>query len=251
MTAKFALKTTLGAALMAACAFSAPAAAEMSKQEVEQIVRDYLIANPEILMEMSGALQRREAELQVQTDKMMLTAQAKALTQGGDPEVGNPKGSLTIVEFFDYNCGYCKRTHPLIEQLLSEDKDIRYIHKHFPILSESSELASRAALAAQLLEPSKYSAFHDKLYRQPGSLTAATIEQLAKASGLDWAKLNAKMNDSTVDQLISTNRGLAGSLSISGTPAFVIGDQILRGAPANLTYLKTYIKRVRDGKPLQ
>jgi protein-disulfide isomerase len=172
------IKHALFAALTGATLLAAPVqASELTKSDVEQIVRDYLVKNPEILVEMSNALRAKQESQQAENDKTLIEAHAKQLFANQDPESGNPKGSLTVVEFFDYNCGYCKRAHPLIQQLLSEDKEIRYIYKQFPILSETSYYAARAALAVKLGQPDKYQAFHDKLYAHQGPLRRSPGER--------------------------------------------------------------------------
>ncbi|WP_303847715.1 DsbA family protein [Aeromonas sobria] len=247
------IKNALFCALAGVTLLAAPVhASELTKSDVEQIVRDYLVKNPEILVEMSNALRAKQESQQAESDKALIKAHSKQLYANNDPEMGNPKASLTVVEFFDYNCGYCKRAHPLVKQLMAEDKDIRYIYKQFPILSESSYLAARAALAVQLGQPDKYPAFHEKLYTHQGPLADdAQVKQLAQAAGVDWSKVEAKIKDGSIDQNLGTNRALAEALGISGTPAFIIGDQILRGAPRDLASLKGFIKDVRAGKSIQ
>ncbi|MCE9969153.1 DsbA family protein [Aeromonas salmonicida] len=247
------IKHALLCALTGATLLAAPVqASELTKSDVEQIVRDYLVKNPEILVEMSNALRAKQESQQAANDKSLIEAHAKQLYSNKDPESGNPKGSLTVVEFFDYNCGYCKRAHPLIKQLLGEDKNIRYIYKQFPILSETSYFAARAALAVQLGQPDKYQAFHEKLYAHQGPLSdEAQVKQLAEAAGVNWNKVEAKIKDGSIDQNLGTNRALAEAMSISGTPAFIIGDQILRGAPRDLASLKGVIKDVKAGKSIQ
>ncbi|BEE16140.1 outer membrane protein [Aeromonas enteropelogenes] len=247
------IKNALFCALAGVTLLAAPAqASELTKSDVEQIVRDYLVKNPEILVEMSNALRAKQEQQQAESDKALIKAHAKQLYDNNDPEMGNPKGSLTVVEFFDYNCGYCKRAHPLVKQLMAEDKDIRYIYKQFPILSETSYFAARAALAVQLGQPDKYQAFHEKLYAHKGPLAdEAQVKQVAEAAGVNWSKVEAKLKDGSIDQNLSTNRALAEALAISGTPAFIIGDQILRGAPRDLASLKGFIKDVREGKSIQ
>jgi len=164
------IKNALFCALAGVTLLATPVhASELTKSDVEQIVRDYLVKNPEILVEMSNALRAKQESQQAESDKSLIKAHSKQLYANQDPEMGNPKASLTIVEFFDYNCGYCKRAHPLVKQLMAEDKDIRYIYKQFPILSESSYFAARAALAVQLGQPDKYQAFHEKLYTAAGA----------------------------------------------------------------------------------
>ncbi|MGL4251906.1 MAG: DsbA family protein [Aeromonas sp.] len=247
------IKKALFCALAGVTLLVAPVhASELTKSDVEQIVRDYLVKNPEILVEMSNALRAKQESQQAESDKALIKAHAQQLYGNKDPEAGNPKGTLTIVEFFDYNCGYCKRAHPLVKQLMAEDKDIRYIYKQFPILSESSYFAARAALAVQLGQPDKYEAFHEKLYSHQGPLSdEAQVKQIAEAAGVDWSKVKAKLKDGAIDQNLGTNRELAGAMAISGTPAFIIGDQIMRGAPRDLASLKGIIKDVRAGKSIQ
>ncbi|ALP42708.1 DsbA family, Com1-like subfamily protein [Aeromonas schubertii] len=250
MTSIMRIKSVLIGALAGATLMGLPLqAAELTKSDVEQIVRDYLLKNPEILVEMSNELRAKQESMQAANDKDLIKAHAKQLYDNKDPEIGNPKGSLTIVEFFDYNCGYCKRAHPLITELLKEDKDIRYIYKQFPILSETSLYAARAALAVQLTQPGKYQAFHDKLVAFQGHLSdQAQVEKLAKEAGVDWSKAKAKLEDPAISKSLGTNRALAEALGISGTPAFIVGDQVLRGAPRDLASLKAFIKDVRSGK---
>lgn len=247
------IKHALLCALTGATLLAAPVqASELTKSDVEQIVRDYLVKNPEILVEMSNALRAKQESQQAESDKALIKAHAQQLYSNKDPEMGNPKGSLTIVEFFDYNCGYCKRAHPLVEQLMAEDKDIRYIYKQFPILSETSYFAARAALAVQLGQPDKYQAFHEKLYAHQGPLSdEVQVKKVAEEAGVNWSKVEAKIKDGSIDQNLGTNRALAEALGISGTPAFIIGDQILRGAPRDLASLKSFIKDVRAGKSIQ
>ena len=247
------LKHALIAALTGATLLAAPVqASELTKSDVEQIVRDYLVKNPELLVEMSNALRAKQESQQVATDKTLIKANAKLLYANDDPEMGNPKGSLTVIEFFDYNCGYCKRTHPLIQQLLDEDKDIRYIYKQLPILSPTSYFAARAAMAVELGQPDKFQSFHDKLYSHQGPLAdEALVKKLAEDAGVDWSKVEAKLKDGSVDQNLATNRALAETMNISGTPGFIIGDQILRGAPRDLASLKGFIKDARAGKAIQ
>lgn len=244
------IKKAFLAVLTGAVLLAAPVnAVELTKNDVEQIVRNYLIKNPELLVEMSDALRSKQESQQVENDKRLIGTYQKQLLDNQDPEMGNPKGSLTVVEFFDYNCGYCKRAHNLVQQLMEDDKDIRYIAKQFPILSEVSLLAARAALAVKFSEPAKYQTFHDKLYTHAGPLTdEGQIKAVAKEVGLDWGKLQKHMSDERIDENLAVNRQLAQALSISGTPAFIVGDQIIRGAPRDLAALKSVISSVRESK---
>ncbi len=223
-------------------------AAEMTKAEVEKIVREYLVSNPEILIEMSNALRAKQETQQSEMDKALLKKHANQLfQQADDPVAGNPKGSLTIVEFVDYNCGYCKRSAPLVTQLLESDKDIRYIFKEFPILTDTSMLAAKAALAVNELYPGKYEAFHNALMAHEGVLkTKGDIEAVAKSLSLDWAKIDQKSQDPAYDKKIAVNHAIAQTLNITGTPAFIIGDQLLRGAPQSYDMLEQSVKQARS-----
>lgn len=226
-------------------------AAEMSKTEqanIEKIVHQYLVSHPEILIEMSNALRTKQETQQADTDKNLLQQHANQIfKQVDDPVTGNPQGTLTVVEFVDYNCGYCKRSAPLIQELLKKDKEIRYIYKEFPILSDTSVYASKAALAVNALEPAKYEAFHNALMTYPGALKSNDdVMNVAKKQGLDWSKIVAKINDPAIDKKIATNHAIAQTLNITGTPAFIIGDQLLRGAPQSLEMLEESIKQARS-----
>lgn len=226
-------------------------AAEMSKTEqanIEKIVHQYLVSHPEILIEMSNALRAKQETQQADTDKNLLQQHANQIfKQVDDPVTGNPQGTLTVVEFVDYNCGYCKRSAPLIQELLKKDKEIRYIYKEFPILSDTSVYASKAALAVNALEPAKYEAFHNALMAYPGALKSNDdVMNVAKKQGLDWSKIVTKINDPAIDKKIATNHAIAQTLNITGTPAFIIGDQLLRGAPQSLEMLEESIKQARS-----
>ncbi|WP_024870592.1 DsbA family protein [Tolumonas lignilytica] len=240
------LKTLATALLCGMLSFST-VAAEMTKAEVEKIVREYLVSNPEILIEMSNALRAKQEMQQSETDKALLKKHANQLfQQADDPVTGNPKGSLTIVEFVDYNCGYCKRSAPLVQELLKKDQDIRYIYKEFPILTETSVIASKAALAVNALFPAKYAAFHDALMAHEGALKSTDdIASIAQGLGLDWNKISEKAKDPAIERKIAINHAMAQTLNITGTPAFIIGDQLLRGAPQTLDMLEQSVHQAR------
>jgi protein-disulfide isomerase len=243
--------TALTTALLGGILTFSSVAAEMSKTEqaaIEKVVRQYLISHPEILIEMSNALRAKQETQQADTDKTLLQQNANQLfKQADDPTAGNKNGSLTIVEFVDYNCGYCKRSSPLIIELLKKDKDIRYIYKEFPILSDTSVYASKVALAVNALEPTKYEAFHNELMAYPTALKSNDdVINVAKKLGLNWDKIAAKINDPAIEKKIAANHAMAQTLNITGTPAFIIGDQLLRGAPQSLDMLEESIKQARS-----
>jgi len=243
--------STLVTALLGGMLTFSSVAAEMSPTEqanIEKVVHQYLVSHPEILIEMSNALRAKQETQQADTDKELLKQHANQIfKQADDPVAGNPQGSLTIVEFVDYNCGYCKRSAPLVQKLLKKDKEIRYIYKEFPILSDTSVYASKAALAVNALYPAKYEAFHNALMAHQGALkTNDDVVSIAKSLGLDWSKISVKANDPAIDKKIAMNHAMAQTLNITGTPAFIIGDQLLRGAPQSLEMLEDSVKQARN-----
>jgi len=230
-----------------ACMLPLTGHAEMSKADVEKIVQEYLVSHPELLIEMSNALRAKQAAEQEKADADLIERNAKQLfKQAADPVGGNPKGTLTIVEFFDYNCTYCKRAHPVLQQVVTEDQQIRYIYKEFPILTETSRLAARVALAVHLVQPDKYEALHDALMTHGGPLKQESdIEAIATKLGIDWKKVSAKLEDPAIEQQLKDNYALAQTLGVTGTPAFVIGNSILRGAPRSAEDVKSLIQASR------
>ena len=220
--------------LVAAPAAAADLAAlsEAERAAFRAEVRAYLLENPEVLMEAIGVLEQRQAEQAAADDAALLAANAADLYEDGHSWVGgNPEGSLTIVEFADYRCGYCRKAHPEVMQLLELDGDIRLIVKEFPILGEQSALAARFAVAVlQVAGPEAYGAVHDRLYTGfRGDVTPDSLDRLAQDLGLDAPAILAAMTSPEVDAILAENHALAQRLRISGTPTFVIGDQMIRG----------------------
>ncbi len=183
---------------------------------IQRIVRDYVLANPELIPEAMQKLQERESAKAIGGDR------GKIETPYEGAFVGNPQGDVTLVEFFDYNCGYCRASLPVIEQLVKSDPKLRIVFRELPILSEESRDAARASLAAA--KQGKYKPFHDALYAA-GPVSAATIAATAKATGVDLSKI-----PDDADTEITSNLKLAGKLGVTGTPTWVIGDQIISGA---------------------
>ncbi len=217
------------------------------KKEVRNIIGDYLRAHPEIILESVRTMQERErAEEQNRGLKNLVTYRELILNDPTSPVGGNPKGDVTVVEFFDYNCGYCKRVFPTIEKLIAEDKNIRFVYKEFPILSAQSELAARAALAVWRQDKSKYNQIHSEFISLKGGFSESRIMRIAAKIGLDPAKLKKDMNSSTMTKIIAGNRQLARQLGITGTPGFIIGNQIVPGA-VDLATLKDLIAKARKG----
>ncbi|MDG1170940.1 MAG: DsbA family protein [Sulfitobacter sp.] len=194
-------------------------------------VRSYLMENPEVIMEAVALLQNREAEAQAQADLNLVGDNADAIFNDGFSWVGgNPEGDITLVEFLDYRCGYCKRAHNEVAKLLETDGNIRLIVKELPILGEQSVIASRFAIATkQLAGDDSYKAMHDALMELKGEVSLPALRRLATTFGLDVDAIEARMDSDEVTMEIAKTRALAQVLDISGTPTFVMQDELLRG----------------------
>ena len=198
------------------------------RRAFEGVVRDYLLKNPAVIREAMQVLQaREEAEKQAAASLAMKQYRSELLQNANSPVGGNPKGDITIVEFFDYNCGYCKRVVPTVAAVLRNDPNVRVVYKEFAILGPQSVVAARAALAAK--RQGKYHEFHVALMsaeRADENSVAAT----ARALGLDYAQLVEDMGDPAIEEQLERNYRLATAIGINGTPAFVIGDRLVPGA---------------------
>lgn len=194
-------------------------------------VRAYLLENPEVLMEAIAVLEQRQAEAETTRDERLAVLNADALFNDGYSYVGgNPEGDITMVEFIDYRCGFCRRAHPEVQDLVESDGNIRIITKELPILGEQSVLASRFAIATkQALGPEAYKSVSDALMELRGDVTPASLASLAEAFGLDSQAIFEILDSAEVTAEIAQTRDLADRLQISGTPTFVIQDQMLRG----------------------
>lgn len=194
-------------------------------------VRAYLLENPEVLQEAISVLQMREQQSQAQQDAALVQANADAIFNDGHSFVGgNPDGDITVVEFMDYRCGYCKRAFPEVEALIAGDGNIRYIVKEFPILGEASVLASRFAIATQIVAGDEvYKDVHNTLMEFNGEITAQSLARVAEALNLDIAAITAEMDSDAVTRIIAENRALAQAMAITGTPTFVFENQLVRG----------------------
>lgn len=223
---------TLGLATLAAAlalpGIPARAADELPQAEVERIVREYLLREPEVIMEAIEELQRRRDMAASQQQREQILANRPMLVADPrDPAIGNPDGDVTLVEFFDYRCGYCRAMVDSLNELIETDSELRVVMKEFPILGPESLLAAKAALAAD--RQGGYSAMHFALMAED-RIDDATIRRLAEANGLDVEQLVADMESEPVRAHIQDNIRLAQSLGISGTPSFVVGETLLPGA---------------------
>jgi protein-disulfide isomerase len=221
----------LAAALLAATplARAADAVTPAQKSAFEQIIHDYILQHPEVVIE---ALQSAEDKMKAQGEERARAAvverRQELLEDPAAPVAGNPKGDVTIVEFFDYRCPYCKQVEPALEALLKEDRQLRIVYKELPILGKDSVYATRAALAAR--KQAKYDKFHTAMMAAKGQIDEKTVLQVAASSGLDIERLKSDMNASEIDDVIKRNYDLAQALDIHGTPAFVIGGELVPGA---------------------
>ncbi len=233
MTRRFlpALVLGLGLATGPALAFDIDAMSDDERAAFRDEVRAYLLDNPEVIMEAVDVLERRQAAEQVANDAALVAHNASEIFDDGVSFVGgNPDGDITFVEFVDYKCGYCKKAFPEVASLIEDDGNIRIIYKEFPILGEESLLASRFAISAKLIGGDEaYGPLHDALMTMRGRATAESLTALADGLGLDGAAILAGISDPKVDEIIGANHALAQRLQISGTPTFVMEDQLVRG----------------------
>jgi protein-disulfide isomerase len=212
----------VSSAVIAADASNTPPMSDAQKKEIEKVVHDYLVSNPEVLLEASQALQQKQQQNMQQQAQSAIQENAAQLFQGKLTTAGNPKGTVTVVEFFDYQCIHCKKMSPTIDKLLKKDKNLRVIYKEFPIFGKSSEVASRAALAAGI--QGKYQVMHDALFKIDKRMDNKIVMDTAKSLGLDMAKLKTDMDSKEVSSILDANRQLAEKLHLMGTPAFIIAS---------------------------
>jgi protein-disulfide isomerase len=197
--------------------------------EFEQRVRDFLLEHPEVIMEALQVLQERQRAAEADSIKRTIAARRDEIfNDPSAPVGGNPSGDVTVVEFFDYNCHYCRRVAPTLAEVEESDADLRIVYKEFPILGPGSRFAARAALAAQ--QQGTYRTFHTALMQVQEQLNEDQVMKIAQAVGLNIGRLRQDMQDAEIEDAIARNLQLAEALGITGTPSFVIGDQIVPGA---------------------
>ena len=214
-----------------------------SREATEEIIRDYLLKNPEIVEQALRIIEERQRKAEKQESMKALAAHREdLLSDPRSPVGGNPRGSVTVVEFFDFRCPHCKHVAPDVKKLAQEDSDVRIVFKQFPVLGPDSELAARAALAAHA--QGKYAALHDAMLAANGPLTLPVILKLAGPAGLDVAKLQADMETPEIRATIERDRALAAAVGITGTPSFVIGTELVPGA-VDLATLKALVAEAR------
>jgi len=242
------LGCALAGAVVAWSALSGQAAAQIStpvdQERIERIIHDYLLEHPEVVIEALQAAQVKQKQEQEVASHAAIAAKRKELLEdSAAPTGGNPKGDVTLVEFFDYRCPYCKQVRPSIEALLKQDPNLRIVYKEWPILGPPSVFAAHVAFAA--LKQGKYERFHSAMMATKGEITEDVILKVATGAGLDVTRVKIDMAAPEIDQAIKRNYDLADALSIRGTPGFVIGETLIPGA-VDIQTLKQRINDVRN-----
>lgn len=232
------------AALITSAAYAADAAA--NRAEVESIVRDLIKKEPQIIVDaLKGYQEKMQQEQQEKAAKLLKDRQGDLVKNA--PVVGNGKADVTVVQFFDYHCGYCKKMLPVINQLLKEDKNVRIVFREFPILSQDSQTAAKAAIAVYNINPAKYFEFHSALMNASGKFDEAALMAQAKKIGIDPDKLKKEMAKPAVEEELKATAQLASDLGVRGTPAVIIGDQLVPGA-MSIEALKQAVADARKKK---
>ena len=225
-------KVWLQYVILMALPMATPALGQPADREaIERVVREYLLANPEIIEEAFSTLQEKRA-------KEALSAQTRAIEENrglifDSPHqmvLGNPDGAISLVEFFDYNCGYCKRAVSDMTALIDSNPDLRVVMKEFPILSPGSVEAARISVAVKEIAPDRFLEFHEAIFSRPGEANGAKAVEVAGELGLDTEALEAVANNENAMRNLQEVQNLAGILRISGTPSYVIGSELIPGA---------------------
>src|SRR4051794_17530024 len=244
-TALFALALCGAPAIASAQSFSEP-----QRGEIEKIVRDYLLSHPEVLEDVSAELSKRQTAAETAKHEAAVAKNAEAIFNSPrGVTIGNKDGDVTFVEFFDYNCGYCKRAMTDMLDLMKADPKLKVVLKEFPVLSQGSVEAAQVAVAVRMQDPAgkKYLDFHQKLLGGRGAADKARAMAAAKEAGLDMARLEKDLSSQEVRATLEENKKLAEAMGMNGTPSYVIGKQIVIGA-VGVENLKEKIGIARCGK---
>lgn len=241
----------LSALLPGADVYSTPAAEAQEQQntftraEIEGIVRDYLLTNPEIMYEVQAALEEKQRKEQDEASRNAIAqAEDEIFNNPQDGVVGNPEGSVTVVEFFDYNCGFCERALADMEALIEEHDDLRFVLKEFPILGADSQKAHVVSMALREVAPEKYDEFHRRLLGGGARANEDTAVALALELGVDEEALRSEMQNPAIMETFANTYALADQLQITGTPSYVIGEEVVSGAQG-AEFLSEKIESVR------
>lgn len=219
---------------------------DAKKTEIEKLVHDYIMSNPQVILDTVRAHQvAQEANEEVERQRRLVSMRDQLEEALTSPVGGNLNGDVTVVEFFDYRCGYCKRVHDTVVDTVKDDGNVRLVYKEFPILGPESVAASRAALGVFFNSKEKYASFNDALMRSRGGLNEARVLEIAESIGLDPELVKKNMNDPRVNAELASTMALAEALNIRGTPAFVVNQTLVPGAVDAAT-LKGLIKSARE-----
>lgn len=220
----------------------------LTRAETEALIKQVIQDNPDLIMKSLEAYQmQQQAESMAKAVKTIAAKKEELTKRPGSPVMGNAKGDVTLVEFFDYHCGYCKHFYPVLQKLMEDDKKVRIVMKEFPILSQDSELAAKAALAVNRLKPAKYADYHAALMKMNSQFTKENLAEKAAELGVDKEKLLKEMDSPEVFAELKANRELADAIGISGTPAMVIGNELIPGM-ADIKVLEDKLKKARENK---
>jgi len=236
------------AAVSLALAGAPPAVADSfsadQREEIGKIVKDYLLTHPEVMQDVMAELEKHQQSVEAEKHRAAV-AENKATLFSSPHQVvlGNPQGNVTMVEFFDYNCGFCKRAMSDMLDLIKSDGNLKFVLKEFPVLGPGSVEAANVAVAARMQDPTgkKYIEFHQKLLGGRGPADKARALAVAKEVGFDMTRLEKDMNSDEVKTTIDEDMKLADSLGVSGTPTYVVGDEVVVGA-VGLDELKAKLK---------
>lgn len=215
---------------------AASALDEQQKQEIGAFIKEYLIANPEIMLDVQDALEAKQQEARLKQASAAISENKDALfSSTHDIALGNPEGDVTIVEFFDYNCGYCKRALGDMDEILASDNNVRFVLKEFPILGPESMAAHKVSDAFRKLAPEKYGEFHRTLMAAPGRHGEESAMEVAISLGVTEEAIRKTMAESPNDAAVKEAYELATSLGITGTPSYIVGEEAVFGAIGHQT----------------
>ncbi len=219
---------------------------DAKKSEIEKLVHDYIMSNPQVILDAVRAHQvAQEANDEAERQRRLVSMREQLESAPTSPVGGNLSGDVTVVEFFDYRCGYCKRVHDTVVDTVKDDGNVRLVYKEFPILGPESVTAARAALGVFFNNKVKYTSFNDALMRSRGDLNEARVLEIAESIGLDPERVKKNMDDPRVNTELASTMALAEALNIRGTPAFVVNQTLVPGAVDAAT-LKDLIKSARE-----
>jgi protein-disulfide isomerase len=252
------IRKTIGLAGITAAVLLASATAAIAEdssftaaqeQQMREIVRTYLLEHPEIINEAMQAHQERlAAEAAAKTAQALQEHRDELLADPMSPVGGNPDGAVAVVEFFDYNCVYCRAAGPTVTELLQRNSDVRFVYKEFPTLAPTSRFAAQAALATRRQSLELYTAFHNKLLEAKGRLAEDAVVEIARKAGVDVERMRVDMEDPVINKSIDGNIELAKAIGVSGTPTFIVGNAMLVGVKP-LPEMESAIAQIRPAQP--